>query len=47
VKHSFTNPEADQLAARFNLPLAYDRQADEDSWMQTARVLKDSFGQGK
>lgn len=47
VKHSFTNPEADQLAARFNLPLGYDRQADEDSWMQTARVLKDSFGQGK
>lgn len=47
VKHSFTNPEADQLAGRFNLPLAYDRQADEDAWRQTAALLKDSFGRGK
>jgi dienelactone hydrolase len=45
VKHSFTNPEADSLGARFNMPLAYDRHADEDSWEQTrqflARLFKD------
>lgn len=47
VKHSFTNPEADQLAARFNLPLAYDPAADRDSWAQTATLLKQAFGTGK
>lgn len=47
VKHSFTNPEADQLAARFGLPLAYDRKADEDSWARTASLLKEAFGRGK
>ncbi len=47
VKHSFTNPEADQLAARFGLPLAYDRKADEDSWARTAIILKETFGRGQ
>lgn len=28
------------------LPLAYDRQADEDAWRQAAALLKDSFGKG-
>lgn len=32
VKHGFTNPRADQMGQRFELPLAYDRQADEISW---------------
>jgi dienelactone hydrolase len=44
VKHSFTNPEADQLAARFNLPLAYDRTADQDSWARTGSLLRQVFG---
>lgn len=47
VKHSFTNPEADRLAARFGLPLAYDPAADQDSWAQTARLLQEVFRQGK
>lgn len=47
VKHSFTNPEADQLAARFGLPLAYDQAADQDSWRRTATLLQEVFGTGK
>jgi dienelactone hydrolase len=34
VKHSFTNPDADSFAKRFNLPLAYDADADRKSWQQ-------------
>lgn len=35
VRHGFTNPDADALGQRFNLPMGYDREADEDSWKQT------------
>ncbi|MCS6786006.1 MAG: dienelactone hydrolase family protein [Thiobacillaceae bacterium] len=44
VTHSFTNPEADRLAAQFGLPLAYDRKADEDSWARTSDLLRQVFG---
>lgn len=43
VKHSFTNPDADSYAKKFNLPLAYDRKADRDSWAQTLKFLKEIF----
>ncbi len=43
VKHSFTNPEADALAARFGMPLAYDRAADRDSWRRTLAFLGEVF----
>lgn len=45
VKHSFTNPAADDYAKRFNMPLAYDAQADADAWEQTRRFLQDVFKQ--
>ena len=32
VKHSFTNPQADEFGKAFEMPLAYDKAADEDSW---------------
>jgi dienelactone hydrolase len=35
ARHAFTNPDADALGQRFNLPIAYDRKADADSWKQT------------
>ena len=37
AEHSFTNPAADSLGKKFNLPIAYNKQADEKSWaaMQT------------
>ena len=43
VKHSFTNPEADDFAARFDMPLGYDEAADSDSWAQTQTFLADLF----
>jgi len=32
VKHSFTNPGSNKFGEEFNLPLQYDKHADEDSW---------------
>lgn len=40
VKHAFTNPDADRLAERFKLPLAYDPKADQDSWGKLMDELK-------
>ncbi|NTV96217.1 MAG: dienelactone hydrolase family protein [Thiobacillus sp.] len=44
VKHSFTNPAADELAAKFKLPLAYNADADQDSWKQLDAFLVSLFG---
>ena len=44
VKHSFTNPDADMYAKKFDLPLAYDKKADEDSWTQSLAFFKEIFG---
>lgn len=44
VKHSFTNPAADDYAAKFKLPLAYNAEADKDSWTQLGDFLVDLFG---
>ena len=41
--HAFTNPEADELGAKFGLPLKYNAEADKDSWAQMQVFLKDSF----
>lgn len=30
--HSFTNPAADSLGKKYNMPLAYNKEADEKSW---------------
>jgi len=43
VKHGFTNPAADAFAERFKMPLAYDKAADEDSWMQMKQFLQRIF----
>jgi len=43
VRHSFTNPEASTYARKFNLPLAYDYKADQDSWGQTLRFFSEIF----
>ncbi len=32
--HGFTNPDADRFGAEFNLPLAYDPEADRASWAE-------------
>ncbi len=43
VMHSFTNPDADAYAAKFKLPLAYNKKADLDSWAQAKKFLKEIF----
>lgn len=43
VMHSFTNPDADSYAKKFNLPLAYNRKADKDSWKQALKFLREVF----
>lgn len=41
AQHSFTNPEADGFGERFDLPLAYDAEADAASW----QAMLDLFGE--
>lgn len=43
AKHAFTNPEADELGKKFNMPLAYNAAADKASWMQATSFLKEVF----
>ena len=43
AQHAFTNPEADELGRKFNLPLAYNPEADKDSWQQAMVFLKEIF----
>jgi dienelactone hydrolase len=44
VKHSFSNPAADEYGKKFNLPLAYDAEADKDSWKRLGEFLVELFG---
>ena len=41
--HSFTNPGADALGEKFELPLKYDQQADDDSWQKLKEFLPGVF----
>jgi dienelactone hydrolase len=41
--HSFTNPEADELGKRFNMPIAYNADADKKSWEELGGFLKEVF----
>ena len=45
AKHSFTNPQADTLGAKFNMPIAYNKSADENSWNDMKQFFKEVFGQ--
>lgn len=42
--HSFTNPDADEIAKKFNMGLAYNAQADRQSWEELNRFLLEIFG---
>ena len=37
--HSFTNPDADELGKKFNLPLAYNAEADKKSWEELRKFF--------
>ncbi|MEK7728196.1 MAG: dienelactone hydrolase family protein [candidate division KSB1 bacterium] len=41
--HSFTNPEADENGKKFELPLAYNKAADEKSWADLQQFFKKIF----
>jgi dienelactone hydrolase len=41
--HSFTNPEATELGKKFNLPIAYNADADIKSWGELKEFLKKIF----
>ena len=39
--HAFTNPDADALGKKFDMPIAYNAAADQDSWQQASAFLKE------
>jgi len=41
--HAFTNPEADVLGKKFNLPIAYNAKADKESWNQMKKFFSTIF----
>ena len=41
--HSFTNPDADTYAKKFNLPLGYNAEADKKSWEELGKFLGQIF----
>lgn len=45
--HSFTNPAADEIGKEFNLPLAYDEEADKKSWQALLDFLSETFNSEK
>ncbi len=42
--HAFTNPEATEKGKQFNLPLAYDAEADKQSKAEAAKFFRELFG---
>lgn len=44
AKHSFSNPDADEYAKKFNLPLAYSATADKESWGGMREFFATVFG---
>lgn len=43
ARHSFTNPDADEYAKKFNLPLGYNAEADKKSWEELGKFLNQIF----
>jgi dienelactone hydrolase len=45
AKHSFTNPDADANARKFDMPaLAYNAKVDKESWAELSRFFKGALG---
>ena len=42
-----SNPGADAKAKEFGLPLAYDADADKDSWTRTQAFFDEIFADGE
>jgi dienelactone hydrolase len=41
--HSFTNPEADALGKKYNMPIGYNAKADKESWNEMKKFLRAIF----
>lgn len=41
--HSFTNPDATELGKKYNIPLAYNADADKKSWEEMKNFFTDIF----
>jgi len=41
--HSFTSPEADKYGKEFKLPMAYNHEADKDSWSKGLAALAEAL----
>ncbi len=41
--HSFTNPDADEYAKKFSMPIGYNANADKESWAAMKAFFKDIF----
>jgi dienelactone hydrolase len=38
--HAFTNPKSTEVGKKFKMPIAYNKAADESSWMELLRFIK-------
>jgi len=45
VVHSFTSLAADSMGAKFDLPLAYNEEADNKSWEEMKALFEEVFGE--
>ena len=43
AKHSFTNPDADKYAEQFKMPIAYNAEADKQSWAEMSKFFDGLF----
>ncbi len=43
AKHSFTNPGADSMGTKFNMPLVYNEKADKESWQEMKNLFERVF----
>ena len=43
AKHSFTNPDADAMAEKFGIGIAYNADADQQSWSDMKAFFEDVF----
>ncbi len=41
--HAFSNPAADSTGKKFNIPIAYNKEADEKSWAEMKEFLTEIF----
>lgn len=40
AKHAFTNPRATEIGKKYNIPIAYNKAADEGAWKELMMFLK-------